>query len=41
MHIHEKGLAHRDLKMENILLNENFVVKIADFGTAKLADEND
>lgn len=26
--------------MENILLDENFQIKIADFGTAKAADSN-
>lgn len=32
---HQQGVAHRDLKCENILLDENFVVKLIDFGFAK------
>ncbi|XP_072959358.1 uncharacterized protein [Typha angustifolia] len=33
-YIHSQGVIHRDLKPENILFDENFCVKIADFGIA-------
>jgi serine/threonine protein kinase len=36
--IHEKGFAHRDLKLENILVNKGDVLKIGDFGFAKIID---
>lgn len=29
---HEKGITHRDLKLENILLMQNDIIKIIDFG---------
>ena len=32
--IHQKGICHRDIKMENILLTEDFSPKIGDFGAA-------
>ncbi|GAU88515.1 hypothetical protein RvY_01202-1 [Ramazzottius varieornatus] len=35
-YLHEKGFFHRDLKPENILCNGTEVVKIADFGQARL-----
>lgn len=31
-HMHGLGMAHRDIKLENILLDENYHVRLGDFG---------
>ncbi len=35
-HAHQKGIVHRDIKPQNIMMLKNGVIKVADFGIAKL-----
>ncbi|MFT8888536.1 MAG: Stk1 family PASTA domain-containing Ser/Thr kinase [Ethanoligenens sp.] len=37
-HAHEKGIIHRDIKPQNIMMLEDGTIKVADFGIARMVD---
>jgi serine/threonine protein kinase len=39
-HIHQAGIIHRDIKPDNILMDTNFMPKIADFGISNIHESN-
>lgn len=38
-HLHEKGIVYRDMKPENILVQDDGYLKLADFGIAEVLGE--
>jgi len=40
-YLHSKDICHRDMKLENILMDEEGYLKLIDFGLAKILKDTD
>lgn len=38
-YLHQKGIIHRDLKLENVLVDKGFNCKVSDFGMSKIKQD--
>ena len=40
-YLHGRGIIHRDLKLENILVDQEGYIRLIDYGLAKMLKENE